>query len=120
VLVIGFLYMESESDSRECSEGARTKETERGTSVWVESDKSYVVCSSGMGAEIEWVFFLNFSGVVGFAEASNDFFVSAVPGVGCVSTHCFRRSRSSRALLRSVRPRRPKTVSLQHHKKKTK
>jgi hypothetical protein len=46
-LVTGFWYMERERDSRECADGARTSEgTDRGTSDCVESERSYVVCST--------------------------------------------------------------------------
>jgi hypothetical protein len=118
-LVTGFWYMERERDSRECADGARTSDgTEREMSDCVESDSSYVVCSTWIGPEIIRGFL---SSEVGFAVTSNSLLLLAERGGGGWDfSHSRRRSRSSRAFLRSVRPWRPKTVSLQHHMKKMK
>jgi hypothetical protein len=119
-LVTGFWYIERERDSRECADGARTSDgTEREMSDCVESDNSYVVCSTWMGPEIARGFLVS-SEEVGFAVMSNSLLLLAVPGGIWDFSHSRRRSRSSRAFLRSVRPRSPNTVSLQHHKKNMK
>jgi hypothetical protein len=119
-LVTVFWYIERERDWRECADGARMSEgTEREMSGRVESDNWYVVCSTWMGPEITRGFLAS-SEEVGFAVTSNSWLLLAVPAGVWDFSHSRRRSRSSRAFLRSVRPRRPNTVSLQHHRKNMK